>query len=323
MRRVTLPGTDLEVSRICLGTDTLGSTVDRDASFGLLDAYAAAGGTFLDTAHVYADWVAGERHRSEKTIGQWLRASGLRDRMVIATKGGHPDLADMSTPRLSPAEIVADLDGSLECLGVDRIDLYWLHRDDSRQPVDRIVDTLDQQVRAGKIRYFGCSNWQPHRIRQAHDYAVAHGRRSFVASQVFWSLAVPNAGVFGDDIAIMDGAAYAFYAAAGMAVVAFTAQARGFFARADAVGVDLLKPELRRDFENDENVARLARARRLARDLGSSITAIVLAYIASRPLTAIPIIGPKTVEQLRESLAEPDLVLTPQMVRYLTTGEGW
>jgi aryl-alcohol dehydrogenase-like predicted oxidoreductase len=318
MRYVTLPGTDLEVSRICLGTGALGSTVGRDESFAVLDAYVQAGGTFLDTAHVYADWLPGERHQSEQTIGRWLQANGPSRRPIIATKGGHPDLASMATPRLSPAEIVQDLDESLDCLGLAPIDLYWLHRDDPQRPVASILEVLNAQLRAGKIRYFGCSNWQPERIRAAHAFATAHGLQSFVASQIFWSLAVPNPGALASDLALMDAHAQAFYAHAGMGVLAYTSQARFFFSRAAVGGIASLPPALRRDFENAENRVRLARAQQLATDLGTTVAAIVLAYITSQAYVGIPIIGPKTVAHLHESLAAPDLVLTPEQLRYLT-----
>ncbi len=113
---------------------------------------------------------------------------------MIVTKGGHPELATPLTPRLAPDEIVGDLDASLACLGVEQIDLYYLHRDDPSRPVDAIMETLDAQVRLGKIRHAACSNWQLARIQAAQDYAHAHGLHPFVASQIFWSLAVANPG---------------------------------------------------------------------------------------------------------------------------------
>jgi aryl-alcohol dehydrogenase-like predicted oxidoreductase len=320
MRYATLPGTELRVSSISLGTAALGSVVDRGSSFALLDAFGQAGGTLIDTAHVYADWHGGERSLSEKTIGAWLRVSGVRDQVVIATKGGHPEMSTPLTPRLAPGQIVDDLDASLACLGVEQIDLYYLHRDDPSRPVDQIVETLDAQVRLGKIRHAACSNWQPARIQAAQDYAQAHGLHQFVASQIFWSLAVANPGAFPPDHALMDGAAQAFYERADLAVVAFTSQARGFFARAAAGGIDSLKPDRRRDFESPTNLGRLERAQALARRLGVSISAIVLAYITSHPFVGIPVIGPLTQEQLRDSLAGADLTLTPEQLRYLADG---
>jgi aryl-alcohol dehydrogenase-like predicted oxidoreductase len=186
VKYVSLPQTDLTVSRVALGSSMIGSRVDRDGSFALLDAFVEAGGTFLDTAHVYANWAPGPRSISEKTIGAWLKATGARDRLVIATKGGHPEPGQGRVSRLSPAEIVGDLDESLEFPGVDRVDLYWLHRDDLDRPVGEMLEVVNEQARLGKTRYFGCSNWRPNRIREAQTYAAAHNLRPFVACFVRW-----------------------------------------------------------------------------------------------------------------------------------------
>ena len=322
MQTKTIPNTDLQISNIGLGTAAWGSLVPADESFKLLDAYCAAGGNFLDTAHVYADWLGGERHKSEKTLGQWLKRGGNRARVVLSTKGGHPDLATPLIPRLSPEEIAHDLDESLACLGVHHIDIYWLHRDDPKRPVAEIMEPLHQQVRLGKVRYVGCANWQPDRIRAAQNYARQHGLTPFVASQVQWSLAVANPGAFASDHALMDADAQTYYASAGLGVACYTSQARGFMSKAAAVGVDFLKPELRRDFENAESVARLARAQALALRLNTTVSAVALAYITSQPFVAVPIIGPLDAKHLHDSLQGADLTLSPEMLRFLATGNS-
>lgn len=322
MNTLLLPGTDLSVSSISLGTAALGTVVNRHDSSILLDAYAEAGGTFLDTAHVYADWHGGERHMSEKTIAHWLKDTGRRDQVVIATKGGHPDLATPLIPRLAPAQIVQDLDESLDCLGIDQIDLYWLHRDDPNRPVGEIMETLHAQVEAGKIRYLGCANWHHKRVQAARTYATEHGLHTFVASQVYWSLAIANPTAFPSDHVRMDDIAAAYYAAAGMAVLAFTAQARGFFSKAAAQGIDAISPGARADFANDETLARLAHVEELARRLGTSVTSIVLSYLTSQPIPTVPIIGPQSLDQLRDSLAGADLQLTLESLRFLTSAQS-
>ena len=189
MLYTAIPNTALTPSALCMGSNMMGSVTDKQTSFRLLDAFVAAGGTFLDTAKVYADWLPGERSVSEKTIGEWLRHSGKRSQVVVATKGAHPELATMHIGRLSPAEIVADLDASLRHLQTDVIDLYWLHRDDVKRPVAEILETMESQVRAGKIRYYGCSNWRAGRIGEAQAYARSQGWTGFVADQMMWSLA--------------------------------------------------------------------------------------------------------------------------------------
>ncbi len=320
MKYVTLPQTDLTVSRVALGSSMIGSRIDHDSSFALLDAFVEAGGTFIDTAHVYANWAPGPRNISEKTIGAWLKETGSRERLVIATKGGHPEPGHDRISRLSPAEIVTDLDESLDCLGVTYVDFYWLHRDDLNRPAGEMLEVVNEQAALGKIRYFGCSNWQPERIREANVYAAAHHLRPFAASQIFWSLAIPNPGVVAWDHASMDEEAEVFYATAGMSVHAFTSQARGFFTKAAAGGLAALSPQLRRDFENPPTLARLERAQQVAHDLGTTVTAIVLASITGRPFVGVPILGCVNVEQLNDSLGDIDLTLSPESLHFLLYG---
>lgn len=191
---IAIPNTDLVVSLICLGSGEFGSSLDRDKTFAILDRYAELGGTSVDTAHDYGNWVPElEPSVSEKVIGAWMKARGVRDRMVAATKGGMGSKAvrdDRSIRHLSPPELVGEVDESLELLQVDRIDLYWLHRDDPREAVEDVVDTLNEQVVVGKIRHFGASNWKVPRMRAAQAYAERSGKRGFVADQSMWNAAV-------------------------------------------------------------------------------------------------------------------------------------
>jgi aryl-alcohol dehydrogenase-like predicted oxidoreductase len=317
MKYAKLPAAKLKVSSVALGTAAFGSLLDKELSFRLLDSYVAAGGTFIDTAHVYADWLGGERSMSEKTIGAWLRERGKPKDVLIATKGGHPEMATSLTPRLSRQDIIDDVDGSLKFLGLQRIELYYLHRDDPLRPVGEIMETLNSQIKLGKIGAIGCSNWQISRIAEAQEYARANGVAPFAVSQLFWSLAKANPGVFDSDHALMDSQALNFYDESSLPVVAFTSQARGFFSKAAGAGVSVLKPELRKAFENPVNLARLERAQKLAKHLDVSVSAIVLAFVTSQSVTSIAIIGPHSEAQLNSSLDGCDLSLSSQHVQFL------
>ena len=135
---------------------------------------------------------------SEKTIGRWMKARGNRNSVILATKGAHPDLSAMHIPRLSRSDITKDLEESLKYLGVDHIDLYWLHRDDPNRDVCEIIETMDALVNSGKIRYYGLSNWKLPRLEEALAYAQGKGIARPSGSQILWSLAEPNADVFKD-----------------------------------------------------------------------------------------------------------------------------
>lgn len=184
MRHVKLTGTDLTVSQLCLGTNQFGTSLDQQHAGEILDAFASHGGNFIDTARSYADWVPDiPRGISELTLGQLLRERKRED-WIVATKGCEFDWrADEMKLRVNPEVIKSEMDASLEALQIDRIDLYWLHRDDPSQPVGPLIDTLIAAQEEGKIRYFGCSNWRPERIREAQEYAGSLGHQGFVASQ--------------------------------------------------------------------------------------------------------------------------------------------
>jgi aryl-alcohol dehydrogenase-like predicted oxidoreductase len=320
MRYVDIPNTDLRVSAVCLGSSSIGSEISAPDSFALLDEFAMRGGSFIDTAHIYADWLPVPKGISEKTIGQWLEASGIRDQIVIATKGAHPRFETMRVSRLARADIMQDLSESLDYLQVDCIDLYWLHRDDPAIPVGEIIDALDEQVQAGTIRYFGASNWTIPRIQAALDYAARAGKRTFIANQPLWSLAHVDMTRHADQTLVaMDDAGIAFHRRTGMAAIPYSSQAMGFFTRLDALGRSGVSGRSFAPYDNATNRARLERIRSVARRRGASVNDVVLAYLLAQPFPTIPVVGCKRIDQLHASLRALDLTLTLDELAYLET----
>ena len=318
MKYIDVPYTQLHVSQICLGSTDIGASISVRDSFALMDEFVARGGNFIDTAHVYSDWIPNTKSTSEKTIGQWLKARSNRNQIVLATKGAHPDLATMHVPRLSPAEIVQDLTESLDYLQTDVIDLYFLHRDHRSIPVGEIIDVLDEQVRAGRIRYLGASNWSIPRIQEAVDYGKRTGKHTLIANQPLWSLAVPNLALHFDQTLIaMDAAGMEFHRRTQMLAVAYSSQARGFFSKMDATGQRAIGKDDWVLFNNQANFKRLERCRELSRKHGVAINDVVLAYLLSQPFPTVPIIGSKRLDQLHSSLKALDLTLTPDELAYL------
>jgi aryl-alcohol dehydrogenase-like predicted oxidoreductase len=318
MKHVTIPQTSLTVSQICIGSTDFGSTIPAEDVFRLLDAFVSAGGNFVDTAHVYANWRAVPTSISEKTIGLWLRENGLREQIIVGTKGAHPDLSTMSVPRLSRADIVRDLDESLDHLKTDYVDVYWLHRDDTERPICDIIETLNEQVMLGKIRYFGCSNWRISRIQEAHDYAAERNMQGFAANQPMWSFAVPNMEAQPDKTLVaMDDEGLAFHRETGMAAIPYSSQAKGYFSKLEAASVEQLPDSVREVYHSTENVKRFERARQLARKYKVAMNDIALGYLIAQPFTTIPIVGCRNLEQLQSSVKALDLTLTPDDVAYL------
>lgn len=314
MKIVPLNGTDLHVSQLCYGTNMLGTTLDQQASNRMLDRFLELGGNFIDTARSYGDWVPdAPAGASERAIGAWLRGRP-REGVVIATKGGQFDLrASERRSRSDPEEITRDLMESLDHLGIDTIDLYWVHRDDPAVPVGAIVDMLIDHVAAGRIRWFGASNWTGDRIAAAQAHARSRGHPGFVALQPFWGLARPNdAAASAQGYNLHYEGRFEALHAAGLPMIPYAGQSRGFFAKLDAGGEDGLTPGLAAMYLNDVNRARLRVARTLAARHGASVNDVALAYLLCQPHRTIPIVGARMPEQLGEAVRATSLVLTDE-----------
>jgi aryl-alcohol dehydrogenase-like predicted oxidoreductase len=322
VRYQQLPETDLSASVVALGTAPFGTGIDESLAVQFLDAYVEQGGNFIDTAHTYGGWEPSGIGRSEQVIGKWLRDRQLRDRVIIGSKRTHPLFSSIDISPLSAEEIVGDLEESLRCLQTEVIDLYWLQRDDPAQPVAAILETLQEQVRKGKVRYFGCSTWRLSRLGEAHRYARDHNTAGFVGNQLMWSYAVPDLESIEDrTLVAMDAPTYAFHRQTGLAVMAFTSQRQGYFSNYDASAEDL--PESIHQINGSpENTARLRRLREVAAWLTLPLSTAALAYLANQPFPTYPIFSCATVRQLLENAGAGDVLLDAATLRYLETGES-
>lgn len=322
MRYVKIPGTDLDSSVICLGALPFGADADRKTSFEQMDFYTFQGGNFIDTANVYSNWLPVEKSISEKIIGAWMKEKKNRNEIILGTKGAHPDLNTRDVPRLSSVEIRSDLEESLASLQTDHIDLYWLHRDDEGRPVEDILDTMNKLVGEGKIRYFGCSNWKAYRIWQAIRTSASSGSNCFVGDQMLWSLAVPNQDGFSDKtLVMMDEELLQLHKETGMAAIPYSSQANGFFTKLEKAGSAPLADSIEKKYKSKENMGIFRRIKKLKEELGVSVGEIAISYLCSQPFTTIPIIGSRTVEQLKEGLKASELVLDANMLDFLKNGE--
>ncbi len=311
MRYATIEGLDRPVSRLVLGTMAL-SPDAQDQANALLDAFVAAGGNLIDTAHVYRSG------GSERAIGAWMRARRNREQVLLLTKGAHHSATGK---RVHPVEIAFDLGQSLERLGTPYVDLYLLHRDDPAVPVGPIVETLDRHAALGRIRAFGGSNWTHQRLQEAIDYAQAHGLRPFTASSPNLSLAVPNEPMWPDCLSVSgDEAALAWYRTREFPLLSWSSQGGGFFSgRYTPDRTD--DPNIVRVYYSEQNWARYARAEQLGRELGYTPVQIALAWVLSLPgLRTFALIGPRTLDELESSLAAADLELSPEQVAWLEGG---
>ncbi len=320
MELAPIPGTDLCVSKICLGTSQMGTAISVEESFSLLDMFTGHGGNFLDTAHVYGDWVPDiERSACERTLGMWLKSRNNRETVIIGTKGGHWTFDAPHVSRVTPKEIVSDIDASLRCLGTDYVDLYWLHRDDASQPVEELVQCLEMERLAGKIRWYGASNWSAPRMIEAQNYAVSEGIPGFIATQVYWNAAALNAHPFSDPgTRCMTRDLYEFHNKTGVAAIPYQSQAGGLFTK--LAGCHNTPDDWRPapQFDIQENNRRLAAIVKLMDETGLTMTQTVLAFLLSQPFATFPIVGCRLPEQLRDSLAAGSAVLSREQLQTIT-----
>ena len=322
MRYSSIPTTDLSPSVICLGAGEFGHNPLRDECFRMLDRFVELGGTFLDTANVYFDWVPGEKGRSEKTLGEWLESRDVRGRMVVGTKGAHPNLDTMHIPRLAPEDIRHDLSVSLERLRTDYLDVYYLHRDDPARPVSEILGALNDAKQEGKIRALGCSNWSVARIREANEYAAANGLAGFAISQIGWSLAEPVPDRLEDKTLVyMDDGIAAFHGESGLACAGYASQAKGFFS--GRYGRGIAPPDrtsaakVTTRYYCETNFRRLERAQELAERQGCAANHVALAYLTSQPFPGFAVCGCHNLAQLEDSCAGGEVELDESEVAFL------
>lgn len=295
-----IPGVGKRVSRLVMGVDNQPDLAHASAVF---DVYAEQGGNVFDTAYIYGD---GDL---ERRLGRWIANRGVREEVVVITKGGH-------TPDCDPESVSRQLLESLERQGTDYTDIYMLHRDNPEVPVGEFVDVLDEHARAGRIRVFGGSNWTPERIDEANAYAAANGRQGFGVVSDHFGLAEAYDVPWEGCVHLTDEASKRWLEARQIPLLPWSSQARGFFA-GRARPDDRSDGELVRCYYSDENFERLRRAEHLGAERGVPTTAIALAYVLAQPFPTFPLFGPRTIEETRSSMRGLTVDLTHEEVEWL------
>jgi len=325
MKKLALPHTEIAPTVIGLGTGSFGTAIPAADAFALMDRYVELGGNLLDTAHVYGAWVPGGAGASERTIGAWLASRGCRRDVVLATKGAHHDVGTYEK-RLTAAAIHQDLHESLSRLGTDRVELYWLHRDDPDVPVGEILGWLNEHVAAGLVGAIGCSNWSVERQRAARRWAEASGKVGFCASQVRWSLAdfqLPP-GDTGSGMLSMDDAMLAWHRETLLPVMAYSSQALGFFSGRYASdtrpGAPGIRDRVLTCYATEANFRRLAAAQRIAAGRGCSANQVAVAWLVHQPFGVCALTGARTLAQLEDSCGAAVVALAAADVAALAAG---
>ncbi len=288
--------TDLLVSPVALGAASFGSGLGEDESIAILDAYADGGGNFIDTANVYGRWGKTGENESERLLAKWVHQRH-RD-VIIATKGGHRLPHAPTTMRLGRQDIACDIESSLRTLGTDRIDLYYLHRDDTSREIGEIVEMMESFVREGKIRYYGASNYSAERLKAAELYCAEHGYRGFSAVSNQYSIAENNPGMNTNPdptLVITDKAEWEYHTDSQMPLVAFEGTARGYFSKL-AQGKEL-PAAVARAYDNDNSRKTLESLKVYAEENKCSVQTAAIVFCAQAPFQLIPLTSAKNTEQ--------------------------
>jgi aryl-alcohol dehydrogenase-like predicted oxidoreductase len=301
--------TDLFVSRLCLGGNVFGWTADESNSFAVLDAFAAAGGNFIDTADTYSSWVPGHvGGESESIIGRWMAARGNRASIVIATKGGMlPTLKG-----LAPATIRSAVEGSLRRLGVDRIDLYYAHRDDPETPIADTLRAFDGLVKEGKVRHVAASNYTAPRLREALAISRRDSLVEYVALQPHYNLMHRQE---------YEGELQELCVAEHVACLPYFSLAMGFLTGKYRPGAAVLSPRAggASKYLDERGIRVLATLDEIAAAHRTPVSAIALAWLAAQPSVLAPLASARTVAQLTELLPVLGLTLTGEELKRLSS----
>jgi len=301
--------TDLDVFPLALGGNVFGWTANQEESFAVLDAYAAAGGNFIDTADMYSAWAPGNSGgESETIIGRWMKARGNRDRMIIGTKVGMLE----SLSGLSANTIPVAAEQSLGRLQTDRIDLYYAHKDDPKTPLEETLGAFDTLVREGKVRYIAASNYTAPRLAEALDVSKRRGFARFVALQPHYNLVERKE---------YEGELAEVVRREGLSAIPYFALAKGFLTGKYRPGTPEVKSARAAGasaYLNERGLKVLAALDEVAGAHHTTVAAVALAWLAAQPTVVAPIASARTTAQLADILPFVELRLSKEELSKLS-----
>lgn len=332
-KRIILGNSGTQVSRVCLGAMLMGSVMNREDSFRVLDDFYGRGGDFIDTANCYAWWIGkGENvgDESENLLGEWMRQRKNREKLIIATKAGaripdnwairNPDgvprweEAPLNYEGASAKSLKIAIDGSLKRLGTDYVDLYYIHVDDRRTPLEETLGALNEMVVAGKVRHIGYSNVLTWRLERIRAICEKNGWVMPVAVQQEFSYLRPSSAADPGITAPAGRELFDFLKEnPGMTLLAYSPLLKGIYA----------SEEKRKAyynwaaFDTPDSAARLKRLDVVSRRLGVDGNTLVLAWMMHLRPEIIPLLGFSRAEQYFDNIKSLDLNLDQETMNYL------
>ena len=302
---ITLPNSELHVSPLCLGGNVFGWSADVNNSEQVLDHFVGNGGNFIDTADMYSQWVEGHSGgESESIIGNWQKKRGNRNSVVIATK-----VAKLNSRRgLSPENIIAACDDSLNRLQTDYIDLYYAHEDDPDTPIEATLEAFNSLIQSGKVRYIAASNFSAPRLQQSLEISERLGYARYIACQDHYNLLERD---FEDSLkpALEQN---------GLCELPYFGLAKGFLTGKYRPGtsIESVRASGVTAYQNERGWALLGKLDELAQEHQTTLSAISLAWLRAQPTVAAPIASARNLDQLKEIM--PLITLTEEELGRLT-----
>ncbi len=294
-------GVPMPLSRLVMGCD---NQVTMPHAEAMWDDFFERGGNVFDTAHLYTGGV------TERLLGTWLRARGVREEVAVIVKGAH-------TPNCNPDALSRQFEESLERLQIETADLYFLHRDDPGIPIGEWVEVLNDHVRRGQIRVFGGSNWTIERIEAANAYAAEHGLQGFSALSNNFSLARMERPVWPGVLACSDDRFREWLVRRQLPEFSWSSQARRFFTDRGAPERASDDPELANAWFSEANHERRRRAIDLAEERGVEAVNIALAYALHQPFPTFCLVGPRTLAEWDSTVGAIEVDLSQREVEWL------
>lgn len=310
MKYQTLGQTDLKVSRLCLGTMTMGWTSDKTDSFAVMDYAVEHGLNFFDTADVYSFWAKGnDGGVAESWIGEWLADRQMRDKVIIATKARGRMWPGPDGEGLSRKHLLRAVEDSLRRLQIETIDLYQSHWPDENTPLEETFRAFEAMIQQGKVRYIGCSNYNAAQLRETLEVSAAHNLPRYETLQPHYNL-VHRAEYEAELMELCQ--------QAGLGVIPYSPLAGGFltgkYKREQApppdsrgYGNDRMQP-----YMNDKGFTIIETMQKIAQTHQATLPQIAVAWLLANPTINSAIIGANTVKQLADTLKAADITLSPE-----------
>jgi aryl-alcohol dehydrogenase-like predicted oxidoreductase len=311
MQKRELGKSSIKVIPFCFGGNVFGWTADEQTSFDLLDAYVDSGLDFIDTADVYSAWVPGNKGgESETIIGKWLKKSGKRDQVIIATKVGKPMGPDKKG--LSRAYITSAVEDSLKRLQTDYIDLYQSHDDDKNTPLLETMEIFTDLIKQGKVRTIGASNYNADRFKEALEVSKKNGLETYLTLQPEYNL-YDREGYEKELEPICQ--------KNNIGVITYYSLASGFLTGKYRSQDDISKSQRGggvKKYLNDRGFKILDALDKVAKEYHSTPAGVAIAWVIARPGITAPIASATSVKQLHETTKALELKLDKHAIDMLT-----